>query len=91
MDDLIPHHSVLSKARWRWSREVFERLFVQTIQQCVEAGLVDGQKIHLDSSLVEANTSKNSILKSSPALITALKPAYGVREQKLTDLVKTSF
>src|SRR5207244_474556 len=30
LDDPIPDHSVLSKARRRWGREVFERLFVQT-------------------------------------------------------------
>ena|ERR1700678_988553 len=29
LDDEIPDHSVLSKARVRWGREVFERLFVR--------------------------------------------------------------
>lgn len=85
LDDPIPDHSVLSKARRRWGREVFERLFVQTVQQCVAAGLVDGHKIHLDSSLVDANAAKNSVLKSAPALIVALKTAYGTQEQKLTE------
>ncbi len=85
LDDPIPDHSVLSKARHRWGREVFERLFVQTVQKCVAAGLVDGHKIHLDSSLVDANASKNSVLKSAPALIDALKAAYGAQEQKLTE------
>src|SRR5262245_15149398 len=41
-EDEIPNHSVLSKARKLWGGEVFEELFVQTVQQCVEAGLVDG-------------------------------------------------
>ena len=39
LEDEIPDHSVLSKARARWGEEVFEGLFVQTIGQCVEAGL----------------------------------------------------
>ncbi len=28
LDDVVPHHSVLSKARARWGEEVFETLFV---------------------------------------------------------------
>jgi transposase len=40
LDDDIPDHSVLSKARARWGREIFESLFVRTVQECVNAGLV---------------------------------------------------
>jgi hypothetical protein len=39
LDDEVPNHSVLSKARARWGKEVFESLFVRTVAQCVEAGL----------------------------------------------------
>ena len=45
LDDEIPDHSVLSKARARWGKEVFENLFVRTVAQCVETGLVDGSKL----------------------------------------------
>ena len=62
----IPDHSVLSKARARWGTPVFEQLFVRTVQQCVQAGLVDGRLLHLDSTIVKANASKNSILQTSP-------------------------
>src|ERR1700746_28469 len=48
-----PHHSVLSKARARCGEEVFESLFVRSIAQCVEAGLVDGKKLHVDASLIQ--------------------------------------
>src|SRR6185436_1286320 len=40
LDDEIPNHSVLSKARARWGPEVFKRLFLRTNEQCVAAGLV---------------------------------------------------
>ena len=83
LDDEIPNHSVLSKARKRWGPEVFEGFFVRTVLQCVEAGLVDGKKIHVDSSLIDANASKDSVLKGSPELITALKQAYQAQESKL--------
>ena len=85
LDDEIPDHSVLSKARRRWGKEVFEGFFVRTVAQCVEAGLVDGKKIHVDSSLIDANASKDSVLKGSPELIAALKQAYQAQEMKLED------
>src|SRR5258708_29932830 len=52
LDEKVPDHSVLSKARARWGKEVFERLFIRTVAQCVEAGIVDGQKLHVDTSLI---------------------------------------
>lgn len=89
LDDEIPDHSVLSKARARWGKEVFERLFVRTIAQCVEAGLVDGRKLHVDSSLIEADASKESVIKGAPELIAALKRAYRATESKLGEGVTT--
>ena len=63
LEDEIPNHSVLSKARTRWEAEVFERLFARSVEQCVEAGLVDGSKLYLDASLVAANASRNSVIE----------------------------
>ena len=83
LDEKIPDHSVLSKARARWGKEVFESLFVRTVAQCVEAGLVGGSKLHVDGSLIEANAAKGSVIKGAPQLIAALKRAYGVTESKL--------
>jgi transposase len=86
LEDEIPDHSVLSKARRRWGKEVFERLFVRTISQCLGAGLVDGRKLHLDSSLIDADASKESVVKGSAELIAALKRAYEVTESKLEEV-----
>ena len=83
LDDEIPDHSVLSKARARWGQPVFESLFVGTVRQCVEAGLVDGSKIHLDGSLVNAHASRDRVVQAAPELIAALKAAYQVEERKL--------
>jgi len=85
LDDEIPDHSVLSKARRRWGRAVFERLFIRTIEPCVMAGLVSGDKLHVDSSLIRAHASKDSVLKSCPELIAAYGAAYQVAEKKLND------
>lgn len=55
LDTEIPDHSVLSKARKRWGVEAFKSFFERIVLQCVESGLVDGSKIFMDSSLVEAD------------------------------------
>src|SRR5437879_8466299 len=85
LDQKIPDHSVLSKARARWGKEVFESLFVRTVAQCVKAGLVDGSKLHVDASLVDADAAKDSVIKGTPELITALKRAYRATESKLEE------
>jgi len=85
INDSIPNHSVLSKARARWGSKVFEQLFLRTVGQCVAAGLVEGKKIHVDGSLIAANASKDSVVSGSPELIAALRKAYAEQEAKLTE------
>jgi transposase len=85
LDDPVPDPSVLSKARRRWGREVFERLFVRTVQQAVALGLVEGRKIHMDSSLIQADASKDSVRKGSPKLMAVLKRLYQKQEEKLEE------
>jgi transposase len=69
LDDEIPNHSVLSKARARWGEQVFRTLFERTDGQCVAAGLVEGRKLHIDSSLIKANASKDSVVQGSPEIV----------------------
>jgi transposase len=88
LDEEVPNHSVLSKARARWGGEVFCQLFVRTVQQCVAAGLVEGQKLHVDSSLIRANASRDSVTQASPELVAALRQAYARQEQKLEEMAE---
>lgn len=85
LDDEIPNHSVLSKARRRWGGEVFEEVFVMTVKRCVEAGLVDGDKIHMDGSFVEANASRESVRSGPAALMEALRKVYRGEAEKLDE------
>ncbi len=62
LDDEVPNHSVLSKARKRWGRELFQRFFERVVRQCVAAGLVDGRKIFVDASLIDADASQDSVV-----------------------------
>lgn len=82
IDSEIPDHSVLSKARRRWGVDVFKSLFERVVWQCVEAGLVDGSKLFMDSSLIEANASNNSIVDRE-SLERYVRKGYHEFEQRL--------
>ena len=62
LEDEIPNHSVLSKARARWGVEAFKNFFERIVWQCVKAGLVEGSKIFVDASLIDADASNNSVV-----------------------------
>ena len=85
LEDEVPNHSVLSKARARWGGELFEELFVRTVRSCVEAGLVDGTKVHVDGSLIDADASRDSVVKADAATVARIKAAYAVQERKLDE------
>lgn len=84
LDSDIPNHSVLSKARRKWGVEVFRRFFERIVCQCVECGLVDGKKLFVDSSLVEANASKNSVVDTQ-SLKRHLNAKYAELEKRLDE------
>jgi transposase len=86
LDDPIPNHSVLSKARARWGQAVFEDLFVRTVQQCVAAGLVASRRLHVDSSLIRADAARDSVVAHAPEMVAALRQAYAATEGKLSEL-----
>src|ERR1700745_688533 len=85
LDDIIPNHSVLSKARKRWGKEVFVALFSRIVDQCVRAGLVAGTKIHADSTLVDANASLNSVRELDAATLDQIRRACREQTEKLEE------
>jgi len=85
LDDQIPDHSVLSKARSRWGTAAFQHFFERIVWQCVAAGLVDGAKIFMDSSLIQADASNNSILNMN-SLKSQLNRHYHELEARLEEL-----
>jgi transposase len=84
LDDDIPDHSVLSKARARWGVEAFKNFFERIVWQCVQAGLVDGSKLFMDSSLVQANASNDSVVNRE-SLKRYLNRSYRELEARLEE------
>ena len=85
LEDDIPNHSVLSKARARWGVDAFKKFFELILWQCVEAGLVDGSKLFLDSSLIDADASNNSVVNTQ-SLKKYLNKSYRRLEARLDDI-----
>jgi transposase len=86
LDDTIPNHSILSQARKRWGQQVFVSLFSQVVAQCVSAGLIDGSKIHVDSSLVDANASLNSVRELDAATLDQIHRVCLEQTEKLEEV-----
>lgn len=87
LDSVIPNHSVLSKARKKWGAAVFQSFFERIVMQCVQSGLVDGSKIFVDSSLVDANASNNSVIDTK-RLKHRLHKNYKKLEARLTEQIE---
>jgi transposase/uncharacterized protein (UPF0179 family) len=89
LDDDIPNHSVLSKARVRWGSGAFKTFFENIVWQCVQAGLVDGSKLFMDSSMVQADASNNSVVNKE-SLKRYLNKGYQVLEARLEEEQQSS-
>ena len=73
LEETIPDHSVLTKARRRFPESVFALLFTRVIAQCRTQGLITGDMHFVDSSLIHADASKESFSKELPRVTDFLK------------------
>ncbi len=61
LDEAIPDHSVLSKARRRFGPTIYEAFFTDVVRQCERAGLIRGDRLFLDSTLVAAHADLDRV------------------------------
>jgi transposase len=76
LDETIPDHSVLSKARARFGMEVFENFFKYSIELCQKAGLLSEGPVYVDTTLVQAAASMDSLRERDESI----KPPLPIRE-----------
>ena len=62
LNDRVPDHSTFSKNRHGRFREseLLRHLFETTVARCIEEGLVSGQRMAIDASLIEADANKQN-------------------------------
>jgi transposase len=72
LEERLPDHSSMSKIAVRWGEERFKRIFQRFVKLCIEAGLVDGTKVHVDATLIRANVSWESLkeIAAEPSAVT---------------------
>jgi transposase len=61
LHEVLPEHSSLTKIRQRWGPERFKKIFQKTVRMCIDAGLVNGETVHIDSTLIRADVSWESL------------------------------
>lgn len=61
LHEALPHHSSLTRIRQRWGAERFRTIFQRTVRACIDAGLVDGETVHVDATLIRADVSWESL------------------------------
>ena len=64
LDHSIPDHSSLTRIRIRWGAQRFRQIFERVVRQCVDAGLVGGDLLHCDASLIRADVSWESLVST---------------------------
>lgn len=78
LEEAVPDHSVLSKARARLSTAVFEEFFRRSIDLCRAAGLVTEGPVYVDSTLIRAGASVDSLTRREEPL----QPPLSVTEYR---------
>ncbi len=61
LDEALPERSSLTRIRQRWGADLFRSIFERTVAQCVEAGLVSADTVHIDATLIRADVSWDSL------------------------------
>ncbi len=61
IDEELPWHSTISRTRQLFPESVFEQVFTNVFNLCVEAGMVSGHTQAIDSAPVKANASMDSL------------------------------
>lgn len=76
LEQEVPDHSTFSKNRHGRFRQagIFLEIFEEIVQRCIDAGLVEGQRLTVDGTVVAANAS----------------PQRGVRREQLPEVAKVS-
>ncbi|MCZ8357978.1 MAG: transposase, partial [Microcystis sp. LE19-388.1G] len=63
IDEPLPWHSTLSRTRQLYGEDVFKELFRKVLKACIDKGMVSGRRQAIDSALIKANASMDSLIE----------------------------
>jgi transposase len=89
----VPDHSWLSKTRSRLPLEVHEAVFRWVLQRLAEHGLIQGERIGIDASTMEANAALRTLVRrdsgeSYRAMLERLAQESGIATPTAEDLIR---
>ena len=89
----VPDHSWLSKTRARLPLEVHEEVFAWVLRRLAEHGLVQGDRIGVDASTIEANAALRAIVRRADGegyreMLERLAKESGIATPTAEDLVR---
>jgi transposase len=67
LDEKTPEHSSFTVIRQRLGLEIYQQIFTLTLQALHEHGLLRGQNLGIDSSVIEANASLRALVHRNTA------------------------
>ena len=81
LSDRVPDHSTFSKNRHGRFRdgELLRHLFETTVARCIDEGLVSGQRMAVDASLIEADANKQNSSPNEDWDVSQIDPAGAPR------------
>ena len=88
-----PDHSWLSKTRARLPLEVHEAIFTWVLQRLAEHGLIQGDRIGVDGSTMEANAARRAIVRRDSGegyreMLKRLAKESGIETPTVDDLIR---
>ena len=60
LDEVVPDHSIFSKARVRFGKKIFTEIFTKTLKTAISYGIVSKEGILVDSSIIKADASTSA-------------------------------
>src|SRR4051794_7330395 len=87
----VPDHSWLSKTRARLPPEVHEAVFARVLRRLAEHGLIEGGRIGVDASTMEADAALRAIVRRADgyrAMLERLAKESGIATPSAEDLVR---
>ena len=62
LEERVPDHSSLTRIRDRLGEKIFKEIFDHIVRVCIGKGVVKGNKVMMDGSLVKADAALNSMV-----------------------------
>src|SRR3712207_1220953 len=91
--DRVPDHSWMSKTRGRLPREVHQTVFGWVLALIARHGLIKGERIGVDASIMEANAALRAIVRRETGagyheMLTRMAQERGIEAPKVEDVIR---